>query len=131
MRLTFLGKESDLGDSPTLYATDRDTYVVQGWKITEEETAGQLSLADGETAVEVYARLLNHLAADGLQGTVARHEAPIVQVKANGNYVIQGARLVDEDARLQMAMPEHEDAVELPKSALTALLEEQGATGHR
>jgi hypothetical protein len=131
MRLTFLGKESDLGDSPTLYATDRDTYVVQGWKVADDETAGKLALADGEIAVEVYARLLNHLAADGVPGTVTRHEAPIVHVKANGNYVIQGRCLVDEDARVQMAMPEHEDAVELPKAALTALLEEHGATGHR
>jgi hypothetical protein len=130
MRLIFLGKESDLGDSPTLYATDQGTYVVQGWKITDQTTVGQLALADGETAVEVYARLLKHLAKDGVLGTVARHKAPIVRVMGNGNYVIQGARLVDEDARRQMAMPDHEDAVELPKAALTSLLEEHGATGH-
>ena len=30
MRLQFLGKNSVPGDSPTLYATDRETYVVQG-----------------------------------------------------------------------------------------------------
>lgn len=130
MRLTFLGKESDLGDSPTLYATDRDTYVVQGWKITDDTTAKQLTFADGEIAVEVYARLLDHLAKDGVPGVVAEHEPPIVHVKQNGNYIIQGARLTDDDARLQMAMPDHEDAVELPKAALKALLEEQGATGH-
>jgi hypothetical protein len=124
MRLTFLGKESDLGDSPTLYATDRNTYVVQGWKITDQATASQLVLGDGEVAVEVYARLLNHLAKDGAAGTIARHDSPIVRVKENGNYVVQGARLVDEDARQQMAMPDHEDAVELPKAALTSLLEE-------
>jgi hypothetical protein len=131
MRLTFLGKMSDLGESPTLYATDRDTYVVQGWKITDEATAAQLALGDGEIAVEVYARLLGHLVKDGVAGTVARHEPPIVHVKQNGNYVIQGERLVDDDARRQMAMPDHEDAVELPKAALTSLMEEQGATGHR
>jgi hypothetical protein len=33
MQLTFLGKETQGGDSPTLYATDRDTYVVQGWTV--------------------------------------------------------------------------------------------------
>ena len=30
MKLTFLGKDSTPNDSPTLYATDRDTYLVQG-----------------------------------------------------------------------------------------------------
>ncbi len=30
MRLTFLGKETQTGGSPTLFGTDRDTYVVQG-----------------------------------------------------------------------------------------------------
>jgi len=28
MKLTFLGKDSTPNDSPTLYATDRDTYLV-------------------------------------------------------------------------------------------------------
>ncbi len=31
MRLRFLGKNSVPGDSPTLYATDRNSFVVQGW----------------------------------------------------------------------------------------------------
>jgi hypothetical protein len=30
MRLTFLGKDTQGGGSPTLFATDRQTYVVQG-----------------------------------------------------------------------------------------------------
>jgi hypothetical protein len=33
MRLRFLGKETQGGGSPTLYVTDRNTYVVQGWKV--------------------------------------------------------------------------------------------------
>jgi hypothetical protein len=32
MKLTFLGKDSTPNDSPTLYATDRDTYLVQGYR---------------------------------------------------------------------------------------------------
>lgn len=35
MEITFLGKESVPDQSPTLYATDRDTYVVQGWIVTD------------------------------------------------------------------------------------------------
>ena len=31
MKLIFLGKDSTPNDSPTLYATDRDTYLVQGF----------------------------------------------------------------------------------------------------
>lgn len=34
MKLTFLGKDSTPNDSPTLYATDRDTYLVQGYAVT-------------------------------------------------------------------------------------------------
>ena len=31
MRLTFLGKASENGESPTLYATDHGSYIVQGY----------------------------------------------------------------------------------------------------
>lgn len=34
MKLTFLGTTSSGGNCPNLYATDHDTYVVQGYKIT-------------------------------------------------------------------------------------------------
>jgi len=37
MKLTFLGKDSTPNDSPTLYATDRDTYLVQGYTVTDPE----------------------------------------------------------------------------------------------
>jgi hypothetical protein len=50
MRLTFLGKDTVNGGSPTLFATDRDTYVVQGWKVP-----------DDPNSVEVPARLLAFL----------------------------------------------------------------------
>jgi len=45
MRLTFLGKETQGGGSPTLWATDRGTYVVQGWKLP-----GKLRLVQETTA---------------------------------------------------------------------------------
>lgn len=35
MKLRFLGKESTPDESPTLYATDQDSYVVQGWVFTD------------------------------------------------------------------------------------------------
>jgi hypothetical protein len=42
VKLTLLGTSSKDGECPTLYATDRDTYVVQGWKVTDPETAVEI-----------------------------------------------------------------------------------------
>jgi hypothetical protein len=50
MQLTFLGKSTQGGGSPTLFATDRGTYVVQGWKV-----------AGVHDSVEIPQRLLAHL----------------------------------------------------------------------
>ncbi|BCY14155.1 hypothetical protein [Actinoplanes sp. L3-i22] len=50
MQLTFLGKNTQGGGSPTLYASDQDSYVVQGWKV------------EGlPAAIEIPALLLRHL----------------------------------------------------------------------
>jgi hypothetical protein len=35
MRLGFLGADTKDEGCPSLYATDRDTYVVQGWTVTD------------------------------------------------------------------------------------------------
>ena len=59
MKLTFLGKDSTPNDSPTLYATDRDTYLVQGHRVTE--ALAQMRIPDGETVVEVPKRLMRYL----------------------------------------------------------------------
>lgn len=58
MKLTLLGTESEVGESPTLYATDRDTYVVQGWRVTDVEALAAMNTPDHETAVEIPAALL-------------------------------------------------------------------------
>ncbi|MEV8517452.1 hypothetical protein [Dactylosporangium sp. NPDC051484] len=123
VRLTFLGKASENGESPTLYATDRDSYVVQGYTVTDEEVLARLDIPGGEIVVEVYARLLEFLSEDGVSGAVTDRRPPIVRVRENGNYIIQGPRLSDDAARNRMAIPGHEDAVEVPKAAIVALLE--------
>jgi hypothetical protein len=123
MRLTFLGKATDHGDSPTLYATDRDTYLIQGWKVTDPEILAKLEIAKGETVVEIYDRLIPYFVNDGLSGIVASWNPPIVHVKENGNLIIQGTRVTDAEALAEMAIPEHEDVVEVSKSAIRALLE--------
>ena len=61
MKLTFLGSESENGQSPTLYATDRGTFVVQGWRLTDGEALGGMQVPEHETAVEIPAALLRFL----------------------------------------------------------------------
>jgi hypothetical protein len=61
MKLTFLGVESDVNGCPTLYATDRGTFVVQGWKITDAEVLAQVrDLPDHEDVVEIPRALVEH-----------------------------------------------------------------------
>jgi hypothetical protein len=66
MKLTFLGKDSTPNDSPTLYATDRETYLVQGYVVTDPEALSQMRVPEGETVVEVPKRLMKYLPAEEL-----------------------------------------------------------------
>lgn len=124
MEIRFLGKESEHGDSPTLYATDRATYLVQGWKVAEPETLAKLDVPKDEAIVEVYARLMTHLTKDGKSGVITCWIPPIVHIRDNGNLVIQGKRLADSELRAQMNIPNHEDVVEVDTAAVEALLDE-------
>ncbi|MGH3771322.1 MAG: hypothetical protein ACRDRW_08000 [Pseudonocardiaceae bacterium] len=45
MRLTFLGKNTQGGGSPTLFATDRDTCVVQGWRVPGHEASVEIPMS--------------------------------------------------------------------------------------
>ena len=60
MRLTFIGKDPDSNPtgSPTVYRTDRETWVVQGWNITDPEALSQMNIPAGETAVEIPDRMI-------------------------------------------------------------------------
>jgi hypothetical protein len=59
VRARFLGKDpsSQEGQSPTLFATDRSdrvTYIVQGWKVTDHEALADVGPVPGnETLIEV------------------------------------------------------------------------------
>lgn len=125
MKLRFLGKNSTVGDCPTLYATDRDTYLVQGWKIFANDLLMQLEIPEGETAVEVPTELFEHLTKDGLPaGEIRRVEDPIMILTPSGTFVVQGGEVTDPEALAQMEIPDYETVVEVPKAAITALLEE-------
>ena len=60
MKLRHLGTESGDNGCPTLYATDRDTYVIQGWKVLDPEALAAMDVPDHETAIEVPRALLRH-----------------------------------------------------------------------
>lgn len=59
MRARFLGKDLDsqVDNSPTLYATDRTdrvTYIAQGWKVTDPQALADIGpVPDHETLVEI------------------------------------------------------------------------------
>lgn len=107
-----------------MYATDRATYLVQGWKVAEPETLAKLDVPEDEAIVEVYARLMTHLTKDGKSGVITCWIPPIVHVRDNGNLVIQGKRLADSELRAQMNIPDHEDVIEVDTAAVDALLDE-------
>jgi hypothetical protein len=122
MKLRFLGKDSTPTNSPTLYATDQNSYVVQGWIVTDAVTLARLNVPDDESIVEVPAALLDHLALDGLDGAVTNLMPPIVDVTTRGNYIIQGKQVTDAAALSQMSIPDHETCVQVMKSAVVPLL---------
>jgi hypothetical protein len=64
MKLRFLGTDSDGGSCPTVFATDRGTFVIQGDKVTDPEALAELAsrgLPDHETAIEVQPALLRFM----------------------------------------------------------------------
>ncbi|MEV6065947.1 hypothetical protein AB0L82_05280 [Nocardia sp. NPDC052001] len=60
MRLTFIAKDpnSNPTGSPTLYRTDRDSWVVQGWVVTDPAVLAQMGIPEGESCVEIPDRLV-------------------------------------------------------------------------
>jgi hypothetical protein len=124
VQLRFLGKDSTPTNSPTLYATDQDSYVVQGWVVTDPAILAVFAVPDDETLVEVPAALLDYLALDGLDGQARNLVPPIVHVTDTGKYIVQGRRVTDAEALSQMSVPDHETCVHVSKSAVVTLLTE-------
>lgn len=125
MKLRFLGKNSKQGDCPTLYATDRDTCLVQGWTIFVNDLLMQLDIPEGEAAVEVPSELFEFLTEDGLPtGEIRRLGDPIMVLTPSGTFVVQGLAVTDPTTLSEMEIPDYETAVEIRKAAITALLEE-------
>lgn len=60
MELTLVAgdPESNPKNSPTLYKTDRGSWVVQGWVVSDPDALARLDLPEGETAVEIPDRMI-------------------------------------------------------------------------
>jgi hypothetical protein len=58
--LTFVAKDPDSvpDGSPALYRTDRKSWIVQGWAVTDPAALAALNLPEGETCVEIPDRLV-------------------------------------------------------------------------
>ena len=60
MRITFVAKDPDSvpDQSPTLYRTDRASWLVQGWAVTDPDVLAQMNLPEGESVTEIPDRLV-------------------------------------------------------------------------
>lgn len=60
MALTLIAKdpESQPQGSPSLYRTDRQSWIVQGWVVTDPDELAQLDIPAGEVACEIPDRLI-------------------------------------------------------------------------
>jgi len=60
MRIRFVAKDPDSApnQSPTLYKTDRDSWLVQGWVVTAPAALAEMSIPEGEAVVEIPDRLV-------------------------------------------------------------------------
>jgi hypothetical protein len=64
MQLTFLGGDSGPNGSPRAYATDRGTFVVQGFRVEDADALRQLQIPDHETVIEIPGELLKYFPKD-------------------------------------------------------------------
>ncbi|WP_454196276.1 hypothetical protein [Nocardia sp. Marseille-Q1738] len=96
-RLTFLGKHTQGGDSPTLYFTDHGTYIVQGWKVPGYDDR-----------VEISHPLLAFLRPGTCLGV-------LLQDTGHGTFILSGKPVTDPDVLAEMSIPGHETCIEVPQ----------------
>lgn len=94
MKIRLLGGPSGSQGSPRLYATDRDTFAVQGWK------TGRVDRIEIPHKLIAYAEPGTCLA--GLSDT------------GHGTFLLTGIPFTDAEALAAMAIPSHEAVLELP-----------------
>jgi hypothetical protein len=97
MQLTFLGKATQGGGSPTLFATDHNSYVVQGWRVPGQHTS-----------VEIPKKLLGYLEHNTQLATV-------LHATERDSCILSGVAVTDAEALAQMNIPDHERCIEVGK----------------
>lgn len=97
LRITFLGKHTQGGDSPTLYATDQSSYVVQGWKVPGHDDR-----------VEISHPLLAFLEPGTCLGVP-------LEDTGHGTFILSGQPVTDADVLAEMNIPDHETCIEVPQ----------------
>lgn len=115
MRLIFLrGACGDTRTCPNINATDRGTYVVQGYPTTSDLGGDGHVLGPGEAVVEVPSFLLPELTANKpVEGVVHR--------TCRGTVLVRGRLVAEPEVLRRLAIPSGEAAVEVPMSALPEL----------
>jgi hypothetical protein len=58
IRLIASDPESAPTNSPTLYKTDRGSWVVQGWVVTDPDALAEMGIPEGESCVEIPDRMV-------------------------------------------------------------------------
>lgn len=67
VRLTFVAKdpESNPTNSPTLYRTDRGSWLVQGFVVTDSAALAEMDIPEGESVVEIPDRMIQFFTEEG------------------------------------------------------------------
>ncbi|MGW0328990.1 hypothetical protein [Nocardia sp. NPDC003183] len=99
MRHRYLGTSSRQGQSPTLYATDHDTYLVQGWKIADA----------GAGVIEIPHELLTYLEVGTCLGVR-------LEDTGKGTFRVWGTPVTDPHLLAGLAVPDHEQCIEVPRT---------------
>lgn len=133
MSVRFLGRSTGGGGCPTLLETERGTFLVQGWRVTDLADLQGLAIAHGDLVVEIPKSLLRHLPQGfepvriaGSAGSVNRRgEDGIALLETRrGTYLVVGWPVSDPADLKGLDIPEHETVVEVPGSLLRHLPEE-------
>lgn len=112
MRLTRLRGACDPKPTcPTLFLTDRQTLIVQGWLVTGSATTALPARAE-ETVVEVPTSLLWTTSTPAYPGSSA------VQLTGRDTALVRGRIIDDAEVLASLSLPEGETAVEVPISLL-------------
>ena len=67
VRLTFVAKDpnSNPTNSPTLYRTDRGSWLVQGFVVTDPDALAEMDIPGGESVVEIPDRMIQFFTEEG------------------------------------------------------------------